>query len=142
MLCRPDMIQSVFQRLSSELQIPVTGKIRFGWDENARNYKEVARILEESGASFIAVHGRTRAQAYQGKADWDAITEIKQMVKIPYGNGDVRTVADIARIKAHTDCDGVMIGRAAIGNPWIFQRKDKEDVTLDERLNSCDAISH
>lgn len=133
MLCRPDKIQRVFNRLSADLKIPVTGKIRLGWDDNARNYKEVARILEDSGAGLIAVHGRTRAQAYKGQADWDAIAEVKQAVSIPVlGNGDVRTVADITRIKAHTGCDGVMIGRAAIGNPWIFARKDRGQVTLEE----------
>lgn len=136
MLCRPDMIQRVFSRLSAALKIPVTGKIRLGWDDNARNYKEVARILEESGASLIAVHGRTRAQAYQGSADWDAIAEVKQTVRIPViGNGDVRAVADIDRMKVHTGCDGVMIGRAAIGNPWIFARKDREQVTVQDRLS-------
>jgi nifR3 family TIM-barrel protein len=135
MLRHADKIQRVFKRLSSELRIPVTGKIRLGWDESARNYKEVACILQDSGASLIAVHGRTRAQAYQGSADWDAIAEVKQCVSIPViGNGDVRVVADIARMKAHTGCDGVMIGRAAIGNPWIFARKDPESVTLHERI--------
>lgn len=135
MLCRPDKIHRVFSRLSSTLKIPVTGKIRLGWDDNARNYREVARILEESGAALIAVHGRTRSQAYKGAADWDAIAEVKLCVRIPViGNGDVRTVADIARMKAHTLCDGVMIGRAAIGNPWIFSRKDRGQVTLQDRL--------
>ena len=135
MLCQPDKIRRVFSRLSAALQVPVTGKIRLGWDNNSRNYKEVARILEDSGASLIAVHGRTRAQAYNGTADWDAIAEIKQHVRIPVlGNGDVRKVGDIARIKAHTGCDGVMIGRAAIGNPWIFAGKDRDQVTLRDRL--------
>ena len=135
MLCRPDKIERVFRRLSNSLKIPVTGKIRLGWDDNSRNYKEVARVLEDSGASLIAVHGRTRSQAYQGVADWDAIAEVKTCVKIPVvGNGDVRTVADIARIKSHTGCDAVMIGRAAIGNPWIFARRDREQVTPSERV--------
>lgn len=135
MLCQPDKIHRVFSRLSAALEIPVTGKIRLGWDDKARNYKEIARILEESGASLIAVHGRTRSQAYNGAADWDAIAEVKQVVSIPViGNGDVRTVADISRIKTHTGCDGVMIGRAAIGNPWIFARKQPEQVSLNERL--------
>jgi nifR3 family TIM-barrel protein len=135
MLCQPDKIQRVFTRLSRELSIPATGKIRLGWDDATRNYKTVAKILEDSGASLIAVHGRTRAQAYKGNADWDAIAEVKQTVKIPViGSGDVRTVADIAGIKAHTGCDGVMIGRAAIGNPWIFARKDREQVTLEEKI--------
>ncbi len=135
MLCQPDKIARVFTRLSQWLRIPVTGKIRLGWDDATRNYKAVAKILEDSGASLVAVHGRTRAQAYKGNADWDAIAEVKQTVKIPViGNGDVRTVADIARIRAFTGCDAVMIGRAAIGNPWIFAGKDREQVTVQEKV--------
>jgi nifR3 family TIM-barrel protein len=135
MLCQPDKIERVFTRLAHLLTIPVTGKIRLGWDENSRNYLTVARILEASGASLIAVHGRTRAQAYKGDADWDAIAEIKQAVRIPViGNGDVRRVADIGRLRAHTGCDGVMIGRAAIGNPWIFAGLDREQVSLAEKV--------
>ncbi len=131
----PDKIARIFTRLSSELRVPVTGKIRLGWDDQSRNHIEVANILEDSGASLIAVHGRTKAQAYKGQADWDAIAEVKCAVQIPViGNGDVKTVADIAHIKAHTGCDGVMIGRGAIGNPWIFARKDRECVTIAEKL--------
>jgi nifR3 family TIM-barrel protein len=130
----PPKIGRIFARLNRALSIPVTGKIRLGWDDDSLNYLEVAKILEENGAALIAVHGRTREQAYRGQANWDAIAEIKQAVKIPViGNGDVRTVADIERIKQHTSCDGVMIGRAAIGNPWIFQRKDIDQVTLAEK---------
>ncbi len=135
MLLYPDKIARVFSRLSKSLRVPVTGKIRLGWDDTKRNHVQVAKILEDNGASLIAVHGRTKAQAYQGSADWDAIAEVKQAVKIPVlGNGDVRTVADIARIKAHTGCDGVMIARAAIGNPWIFTRKDRDQVTPAEKI--------
>jgi tRNA-dihydrouridine synthase B len=135
MLCHPDKIGRVFNRLSQSLRIPVTGKIRLGWDDESRNYRLVARVLEDAGASLIAVHGRTRAQAYKGNADWDAIAEVKHTVSVPViGNGDVSCVADIARMRAHTGCDGVMIGRAAIGNPWIFAGKDREQVTLDEKV--------
>ncbi|MCS6848349.1 MAG: tRNA dihydrouridine synthase DusB [Anaerolineae bacterium] len=129
----PQKIGRIFNRMSKAVRVPVTGKIRLGWDAKSRNYIEVAKILEDNGASLVAVHGRTKEQAYKGVADWDAIAEVKQAVKIPViGNGDVKTVADIARIKAHTGCDGVMIGRAAIGNPWIFQRKDRHEVTVEE----------
>ncbi len=132
LLCSPQKIGDIFAKLTRALDIPVTGKIRLGWDENTRNYLEVARIIEENGGKLLAVHGRTRAQGYTGEADWDAIQEIKQTVKIPVlGNGDVRTVADIERIKAHTGCDGVLIGRAAIGNPWIFSRLDRSEVPPD-----------
>lgn len=126
----PDKIGRIFARLTRAVSTPVTGKIRLGWDDDSRNYRQVARVLEDNGAALIAVHGRTKAQLYQGQADWDAIAEVKQAVKIPViGNGDVRTVADIERIRRHTGCDAVMIGRAAIGNPWIFQRRDRSSVT-------------
>ncbi|MBI4674663.1 MAG: tRNA dihydrouridine synthase DusB [Chloroflexi bacterium] len=135
MLRFPERIASYFARASRELRVPVTGKIRLGWDDASRNYLTVAKILEDNGASLIAVHARTKAQAYHGRADWDAIAEIKQAVKIPVlGNGDVKLVADIARLKAHTGCDGVMIGRGAIGNPWIFSGRDRHEVSLDERI--------
>jgi nifR3 family TIM-barrel protein len=135
MLRLPDKIGRVIARLAQSLRLPVTGKIRLGWDEASRNYATVARLLEDSGASLIAVHGRTKAQAYTGLADWDAIAEVKQLVRIPVvGNGDVRVAADISRLRAHTGCDAVMIGRAAIGNPWIFAGRDRELVTLAERV--------
>jgi nifR3 family TIM-barrel protein len=131
----PAKIGRIFRRLTRALSVPVTGKIRLGWDDDSRNYLEVAKVLEDNGASLIAVHGRTKAQAYGGLADWDAIAEIKQAVRVPVvGNGDVRSAADIARIQAHTGCDAVMIGRAAIGNPWIFQRRDRQDVTLADQV--------
>jgi len=108
--------------------VPVTGKIRLGWDRN-KNYKLIARIVEEEGASLIAVHGRTKEQRYAGNADWDAIAEVKSLVKIPViGSGDVKTVADIDRLKAHANVDAVMIGRGAIPNPWIFSRLDRDQV--------------
>ena len=135
MLRDPGKIGRLYTRLVRELPVPVTGKIRLGWDANSKNHVTVARMLEDSGASLIAVHGRTKEQAYKGQADWDAIAEVKQAVRIPVlGNGDVKTVADIARIKAHTGCDGVMIGRGAIGNPWIFSRKDRGQVSFSDKV--------
>jgi len=127
----PAKIGRIFRRLTKVVSVPVTGKIRLGWDDNSRNYREVARVMEDNGASLIAVHGRTKMQTYKGEADWDAIAGVKQAVKIPVvGNGDVRSVADTARMKRHTGCDAVMIARAAIGNPWIFQRRDRHEVDL------------
>ena len=135
MLRDPEKIARLFTRLTRTLRVPVTGKIRLGWDENTLNYIEIAKILEDNGASLIAVHARTKKQGYTGAADWNAIAEIKRAVKIPVlGNGDVKTVADIDQIKAQTGCDGVMIGRGAIGNPWIFSRKDRSDVTPEEKI--------
>jgi nifR3 family TIM-barrel protein len=131
----PAKIGRIFNRLSRCLSVPVTGKIRLGWDSQTRNYVEVARTLEDNGASLIAVHGRTKEMKYTGQADWDAIGEVKRAVRVPViGNGDVKTAADIDRMKAHTGCDGVMIGRAAIGNPWIFQRRDRDQVTVHEMV--------
>ena len=133
LLRTPLKIAEIFKKLSQSLTIPVTGKIRLGWDDRTRNYLLVSRIIEENGGQLIAVHARTREQGFQGQADWDAIAEIKQNVSIPViGNGDVRTVADIERLKNHTLCDGVMIGRAAIQNPWIFNRLDRSEVPKDQ----------
>jgi nifR3 family TIM-barrel protein len=124
----PLKIARIFRKLSAALEIPVTGKIRLGWDD-CKSYKLIARIVEENGGQAIAVHGRTKEQAYGGLADWDAIAEIKSVVKIPViGNGDIKVPADIDRMKAYTGCDAVMIGRAAIGNPWIFSRLERDEV--------------
>lgn len=128
----PLKIERLFRKLTSVLRTPVTGKIRLGW-EDARTYKLVAHIIEENGGSLIAVHGRTKEQSYSGNADWDAIAEVKAAVKIPViGSGDVKTVADIERMKKHTNCDAVMIGRAAIANPWIFSRLDRDQVSPEQ----------
>lgn len=125
----PLKVARIFQKLSHLLDVPVTGKIRLGWEDN-RTYRLIARIVEENGGALIAVHGRTQEQGYSGDANWDAIAEVKASVKIPViGNGDVKKVADISRMKAYTGCEAVMIGRAAIGNPWIFARQDREQVT-------------
>ena len=130
----PALIGRIVTRLVRTVRVPVTGKIRLGWDDDSRNYLEVARVLEDSGAAMIAVHGRTAEQQYTGVADWDAIAEVKQAVRVPVlASGDVKCAADIPRIQAHTGCDGVMIGRAAIGNPWIFQYRDLPDIPWAER---------
>lgn len=132
MMPTPLKIARTFRKLVKALKVPVTGKIRMGWDRN-RNYKLIARIVEEEGGSLIAIHGRTKEQRYSGDANWDAIAEVKSLVKIPViGSGDVRTVADIQRMKQYTNCDAVMIGRAAIANPWIFAGLDREQVTTEQ----------
>lgn len=128
-------IARIFATLSRELSLPVTAKIRLGWDTTSRNHIDVAHILEDNGAALIAVHGRTSDERYDTPADWDAIAQVREAVRIPVlANGDVKTVADIARIKHHTQCHGVMIGRGAIGNPWILQRRELVDVPLSERF--------
>ena len=129
MMKTPIKIARLFTKLSKKLTVPLTGKIRLGWERN-KNYKLVARIVEECGGALIAIHGRTKEQSYSGTANWDAIAEVKSLVKIPViGNGDVKRVEDIEKIKKHTGCDAVMIGRAALANPWIFSRLNREQVT-------------
>jgi len=133
LLRTPDKVGEIIRTLSGEFDIPITAKIRLGWDDDSLNYLEIAKLVEDNGGKLIAVHGRTKAQAYGGKANWEAISEIKAAVSIPVlGNGDIRTVADKQRIMAQTGCDAVMIGRAAIGNPWIFSGKDRPQVELEE----------
>jgi len=129
LMLQPLKVARIFRKLTKAIQIPVTGKIRIGW-ENCRSYKLIARIVEEEGGSLIAIHGRTKEQGYSGEANWDTIAEIRAAVKIPViGNGDVKVVADIERLKQYTGCNAVMIGRAAIGNPWIFSKTDRDKVT-------------
>lgn len=130
LLRSPLTIARIFRTLSAALETPVTGKIRLGWDDECRNYRLVARVIEENGGALLAVHGRTRQQAYGGNADWEAIAEVVQAVSIPIiGNGDVRSPADADRMLSYTGCAAVMIGRAAIGNPWIFSRLERAQVT-------------
>jgi tRNA-dihydrouridine synthase B len=129
----PRKVARIIARLSRALPIPVTAKIRLGWDAQSSNYLEVARAIEEHGGALIAVHARTRQQRYTGRADWDAIAAVKAAVAIPVlGNGDVQRVEDIRRMREQTGCDGVMIGRGAIGNPWIFQRRERRRVPVAE----------
>jgi len=128
----PAQVARTFQLLASNLDIPITGKSRLGWDTN-KNYQLIARVVEENGGSLIAIHGRTKEQRYSGNANWDAVAEVKSNLKIPViGSGDVRSVDDIQRMKQHTNCDAVMIGRGAIANPWIFAGLDREQVPPDQ----------
>jgi nifR3 family TIM-barrel protein len=135
LLKQPDAIRRTFELLTKNLNIPITAKIRLGWDDDNLNYLEIARIIEGSGGKAIAVHGRTRMQNYTHPARWDAIREVKSAVKIPViGNGDIKTVADIDRMIEETGCDAVMIGRAAVGDPWILKRQEKSAVSREEIL--------
>ena len=119
----PDLAATILKEMVAAVDIPVTVKIRAGWDAGSINAVEIARRAEQAGGSAIAVHARTREQFYAGKADWNIIREVKQAVKVPViGNGDVRTVQDAERLLQETGCDGVMVGRAACGNVWIFRQ--------------------
>jgi tRNA-dihydrouridine synthase B len=133
MMPQPDLVAETFRLLTSNLEVPVTGKIRLGWDDEQRNFAEIARIMEDNGAALIAMHARTKRQKYGGRADWEAIADLRSAVSVPViGNGDVQSPQDIEAMKKRTGCDAVMIGRAAIGNPWIFSRRIKEELSREE----------
>ncbi|MBP2655845.1 MAG: TIM-barrel protein, nifR3 family [Firmicutes bacterium] len=120
---QPELAYRIIANVVDAVGIPVTVKIRKGWDECSVNAVEIAQLAERAGAAAIAVHGRTREQFYAGKADWDIIRAVKESITIPViGNGDVRTPDDALRLLTETGCDGIMIGRAAQGNPWIFSQ--------------------
>ena len=117
----PGLVEEIVTKTVRAIQKPVTVKIRKGFDEEHVNAAEIARIAEGCGAAAVAVHGRTRDQYYHGKADWDIIRQVKEAVKIPViGNGDVASPEAAERMLKETGCDGIMIGRGAQGNPWIF----------------------
>lgn len=139
----PELTAQILTALRKSTDLPVSVKMRIGFDENHINAVEIAKIAEDCGINFITVHGRTREQYYSGKADWSEIAKVKQAVKIPViANGDVRDEESLDAIIKETGADGVMIGRAAMGNPWIFKRlqyyletgKKIEPPTIEERF--------
>lgn len=140
----PELFGKLIDAAVSATDIPVTVKIRKGWDNEHINAVELALIAEKSGAAAVAVHGRTKEQLYSGKADWDIIKEVKRAVSIPViGNGDVSSPKDCERMYEYTNCDLVMIGRGSYGRPWIFgQIRDyfdgksvRPEPDLDEKLS-------
>lgn len=119
----PKLVEEIVSKTAKAIKKPVTVKIRKGFDDEHINAVEIARIAESAGAAAVAVHGRTREQYYSGKADWDIIRQVKEAVKIPViGNGDVTSPEDARQLMETTGCDGIMIGRGAQGNPWIFRQ--------------------
>ena len=118
----PDLVYRIVEAVKKAVTLPVTAKIRAGYDEKSKNAVEVALAIEAGGASFVTVHGRTKTQLYAGKADWNIIRNVKQALHIPViANGDVLSAADALRIKAETECDGIMVARGAVGNPFLFR---------------------
>ena len=122
MMREPKKLGAVVRALVEATPLPVTVKIRAGWDSHSVNAPEVAKICEDSGARAVAVHARTREQQYAGKANWNVIRDVKRAISVPvFGNGDVRCGADALRMLDETGCDAVIVGRTAQGNPWIFR---------------------
>ena len=140
-----DKIYDIVSSVVKSVPIPVTVKIRSGWDNKHINAVEVAKVVEKAGASAICVHPRTRSQGYSGKADWSIIKEVKENVSIPViGNGDIKSPVDAKRMLDETGCDAVMIGRGVLGNPWLIKNcinylegKELIDVTVEDRIDMC-----
>ena len=145
LLKSPDKIYEIVKAVVESVPIPITVKIRSGWDFNSINAVEIAKIVEKAGASAICVHPRTRSQGYSGIADWTIIKLVKENVSIPViGNGDIKSPEDARRMLNETGCDAVMIGRGVLGNPWIientinfFDGKDVKNPSSIERIDMC-----
>ena len=142
LLLNLDLAGKIAEEVVKSSNVPVTVKIRKGWDSENIVAVEAAKIFEQVGVSAVTIHGRTRTEYYAGKADWDIIKKVKESVNIPIiGNGDIKSPEDAKRMLEETNVDGIMIGRASLGNPWIFRdvinylsQKEKQEVTNKEKL--------
>jgi tRNA-dihydrouridine synthase B len=129
----PELVKQIFEQVCKAVTVPVTAKIRLGWDDNSMNYMEIASIAVERGAKAVAMHARTKKMAFGKTVRWEHIATLKKAMPVPViGNGEVRSVADAKRMFEETGCDAVMIGRAAKANPWIFSWRDREQVSVEE----------
>ena len=145
LLKTPEKIYEIVSAVVKAVNVPVTVKIRSGWDSKSINAVEVAKVIEKAGASAICVHPRTRSQGYSGKSDWNIIKDVKKAVSIPViGNGDIKTPYDAKRMLEETGCDAVMIGRGVLGNPWLIKNtinyldgKEVVEPSLIDRVNMC-----
>jgi len=127
-----DRLERVTSAVVNAVSIPVTAKIRIGWDKDSINAHDVARVLERTGVKWIAVHARTRTEKFAGQAHWEVIKQVKEATSLPViGNGDVKTPEDAKRMVDETGCDGVMVGRGSFGNPWLFGRANRLLAGLD-----------
>lgn len=139
LMLSPDLIDEITKKVVEKSNVPVTIKIRKGWSIEHINAVQIAQIAEKNGVSAITVHGRTREEFYSGKADWDIIKEVKEAVSIPViGNGDITSIESANEIFQKTNCDAIMIGRASLGNPWIF----KEIITEEKIEKSCEDVKN
>lgn len=139
LMLSPKLIDEITKKVVEKSNVPVTIKIRKGWNGEHINAVQIAKIAEKNGISAITVHGRTREEFYSGKADWDIIKEVKEAVSIPViGNGDITSIESANEIFQKTNCDAIMIGRASLGNPWIF----KEIITGEKIEKSCEDVKN